>query len=105
MIAGFDPKELTVIAEGWNFWTGQSMNDTQKIYELYGDKIIVGVIPDVFDPLTTSQEEQRRAVRVYADKFCSPGKPSIFNHYGLDMLTPAFREELYIKSRENYSKR
>ena len=93
-----------MINAGWDYWTGQSMNDTQKIYELYGDKIIIGVIPDMFDPRMTAEKEQRETARAYADKFCNPEKPSVFNHYGVDVLTPAFREEMYIRSRENYRK-
>ena len=91
-----------MIEAGWDYWGGQVMNDTQKIYELYGDKIIIGVIPDMFDPAATSESEQRAAARAYADKFCRPDKPSFLNHYSAAILTPAFREELYIRSRENY---
>jgi hypothetical protein len=93
-----------MIAAGWDSWAGQDMNDTQKIYELYGDKIIIGVIPDMFDPATASEEEQRTAARAYADRFCNPQKPSYLNHYGAVLLTPAYREELYARSRENYSR-
>ena len=93
-----------MIAAGWDSWAGQSMNDTQKIYDLYGDKILIDVIPDIFDPETTSEDEQRAAARAFADKFCDPKKPSYLNFYGAVVLTPAFREELYSRSRENYSK-
>ena len=92
-----------MIAAGWDSWSGQPMNDTQKIYELYGDKIIIGVIPDPFDPETATEAEQRAAAKAYADKFCRPDKPSSLG-YGMGLVTPAFREELYIRSRENYSK-
>ena len=93
-----------MIKAGWDAWGGQAMNDTHKIYELYGDKILVGVMPEPFDPETTPEEEQRRIAREYADKFCRPEKPSFFNFNGLKYLTPAFREELYKQSRINYSK-
>ena len=63
-----------IIAAGWDAWGGQAMNDTQKIYELYGDQILLGVIPDRFDPATTTEEEQRARAREYADKFCNPKK-------------------------------
>lgn len=92
------------ITAGFDAWGGQAMNDTQKIYELYGDKIMIGVIPDEFDPESTSEEEQRERAREYAEKFCKPEKPSFFNFYGAHMMTPAFREELYKQSRINYSK-
>ncbi|UWG98399.1 methyltransferase [Dehalobacter sp. DCM] len=93
-----------IIAAGWDSWNPQVMNDTQKIYEQYGDKILVAVLPDKYDPAITSEEEQRALARAYADKFCRPEKPSLWNMYGADMLTPAFREELYKQSRINYGK-
>ena len=39
-----------MIKAGWDTWSGQVMNDTQAIYEQYGDKIVIGVIPEQFDP-------------------------------------------------------
>jgi len=92
-----------MIAAGWDYWNPQLMNDTHKIYELYGDKIIIGTAPESFDPLTASEAEQRAIARGYADKFCNPDKPSFLNRYSSRLLTPAFREELYIRSREKYS--
>jgi hypothetical protein len=77
-----------------------AMNDTQTAYEQYGDKIVLGVIPDQFDPATTSEEEQRAAARKFVDKFCKPGKSCLVNYYGAAVLTPAFREELYKYSRQ-----
>lgn len=93
-----------MIAAGWDAWGGQAMNDTHKIYELYGDKILVGVSPAPYDPEITTEEEQRAAAREYADKFCNPDKPSYFNFYHGNLMTPPFREELYKQSRINYSK-
>ena len=93
-----------IIKAGWDAWGGQAMNDTQKIYELYGDQILLGVIPTPIDVKNSTEEEQRAAAREYAAKFCNPNKPSTLNHYGAQYLAPAFREELYIQSRINYSK-
>jgi hypothetical protein len=93
-----------MIAAGWDSWTPQAMNDTQKIYELYGDKILIAVIPDSFDPSTATEEEQREAAKAYAEKFCSREKPSIFSFYAAPLLTPVFREELYKQSRILYNK-
>ncbi len=93
-----------IIAAGWDSWNPQAMNDTQKIYELYGDKLIVAVMPDPFDPAKTTEEEQRTAAKAYAERFCRPDKPSMFNFYASNLLTPAFREELYKQSRINYMK-
>ncbi|MDR1216960.1 MAG: methyltransferase [Oscillospiraceae bacterium] len=91
-----------IIAAGWDTWYGQTMNDSQKIYEVYGDSLVLGVIPDVFDPENTSPDEQRARARRYAEKFCDPTRPSKFSAYGMSMLTPAFREELYKQSRMRY---
>ena len=93
-----------MIAAGWDSWVGQDMNDTQGAYELYGDKIILGVIPDLYDPETKTEEEQRAAAKAYADKYCDPKKPSILNYAGAPLLTPVYREELYMRSRQNYSR-
>ena len=93
-----------MIAAGWDCWTPQPMNDIRKIYELYGDKIVIAAMPDEFDPRTTSEEEQRAFARKFADEYCRPEKPTYTNFSAIPMLTPAFREELYIQSRKNYSK-
>ena len=87
-----------MVDAGWDSWSGMLMNDTKEVYEKYGDKIIIGVNPDPFGP-DASEEEQRAAAKDYVGKYCQPGKPSIFNLYSADMLTPAFREELYKLSR------
>lgn len=92
-----------MIEAGWDSWGGMPMNDSHMLYEKYGDKIIIGVIPDQFDPATTSEEDQRKAAAEYVEKFCKPGKPSTLNMYGAAVLTPAYREELYKLSRIKYS--
>jgi hypothetical protein len=91
-----------MIAAGWDSWNPQLLNDTQKIYELYGDKIIIGVVPDDYDTASATEEEQRARAKAYADKFCRPGKASFVNIAAGKYLTPAFREELYKQSRINY---
>jgi hypothetical protein len=88
-----------MIAAGWDSWSGMAMNDTQGLYEKYGDQIVLGVVPDQFDPATATEEEQRAAARKFAAKFCNPHKPCLLNMYGAAVLTPAYREELYKESR------
>jgi hypothetical protein len=89
-----------MIAAGWDSWSGMVMNDTQADYEKYGDKILIGVVPDLWDPKTTPEERQREEARKFVDKFCKPGKPCLVNSFGAaEILTPAFREELYRYSR------
>ena len=91
-----------MIKAGWDTWSGQSMNDTAALYEQYGDKIIIGVHAPVFDPETTSEEEQRQMARDYAAKFCNPKKPSVVA-FGSGTFTDAYREELYKQSRILYA--
>jgi hypothetical protein len=88
-----------MIAAGWDSWSGMAMNDTQGLYEKYGDRIVLGVVPDQFVPENTPEDRQRAAAREFAQKFCNPQKPCILNSYGAAILTPAYREELYKESR------
>ena len=99
-----------MIAAGWDAWSGQPMNDSHAIYAAHGDKILIGVSPEEFDPANDSEERQREVARNYSNAFCQPNKPSYFGMYwnnkrnGAEALTSAFREELYMRSRENYGK-
>jgi hypothetical protein len=97
-----------MIAAGWDSWNPQAMNDTHKIYELYGDKILIAVLPEPYDAENSSESEQRARARAYADQFCRPDRPSTLNMYAAygqqNLLTQAFLEELYKQSRINYSK-
>ncbi|MDR1182979.1 MAG: hypothetical protein LBL13_13490, partial [Bacteroidales bacterium] len=52
-----------IIKAGWDSWTPQVMNDTWKIYDLYGDKLLISVVPEQFDPESVSEEEQRKYAR------------------------------------------
>lgn len=88
---------------GFDSWDPQLMNDTHTLYERFGDKILIGVVPEPFDPETTSEEEQRRRAREHFDRFCKPGKPSYIGVYGSAALTPAFSDELYEYSRKKYA--
>lgn len=87
-----------MIAAGWDSWAGQPMNDTQMLYEKYGDQIVLGVLPDPVDP-EASEAEQREAAAKFVEKFCQPDKPCTINNTFLATMTPAYREELYKLSR------
>lgn len=93
-----------MISAGWDAWSGQPMNDTQKLYDLYGDQIVIGVIPDT-PPLDASDDEQRAAAKVFVDRFCRPEKPSALNtNFFFGASSPVFREEIYKQSRIAYGK-
>jgi hypothetical protein len=96
-----------MIAAGFDSWTPQTMNDIEKIYDLYGDRLIIGTMPKIYDVDNSTEEEQRACAKAYADRFCRPDKPSSLSLYsspmiGPNLLTKAFREELYKQSRINY---
>ena len=48
------------VEAGFDSWTPMPMNNTQKLYEDWGDKIMIGIVYDKpFDPATATEEEQR----------------------------------------------
>ena len=92
-----------IIAAGWDSWTPMDICDTRALYQQYGDKIVLGVVPDKFDPRTTTEEEQRAYARKFVDDYCNPGKIAKYSIYGIEMLTPAFLDELYACSRKKFA--
>lgn len=98
-----------IIAAGWDAWAPQLMNDSYRIYDDFGDKLLIAVfpqgIPSAEELAKLPEEEIRKAARDYANRVCRPEKSSFYNYYAADYLNiPAFKEELYIQSRKNYSK-
>lgn len=97
-----------IIKAGWDSWNPQSMNDTHKMYEEYGDQLILGVMPELYNTKTTSEETQRFMARAYAEKYCRPDKPCFLNmnaFFESDILTDAYRQEVYKQSRISYQKK
>jgi len=92
-----------MIEAGWDSWSPQPMNDTKKIYEEYGDKIIITVHPDEFDPETTTEEEQRGRAARFAERFCNKNKPCTHGGVMGNMLTVAYQKEMYRLSRIRFS--
>ena len=92
-----------IIAAGWDSWSPMPMNDTMMLHEKYGDKLVIGLVPEQFDPATTSEEDQRAAAKRFVDQCCVDGKSTAISFYGAGVLTPAYREELYKQSRIKYS--
>lgn len=98
-----------MIKAGWDAWAPQLMNDSYKIYDDFGDKLLIATFPQDCPPaeeLATMDEEAiRKVARDYANRVCVAGKPSFYNYYAASYLNiPAFKEELYKQSRINYSK-
>ena len=103
---GFLHKQIpNIIAAGWDSWSPQlDLNDCKELHDLYGDKLIIGAFPAQYDYEKTPEDEQRAIAKAYADTFCDPKKPTMLNFYSGMRLPRPFREELYIRSRENYSR-
>lgn len=91
------------IAAGWDIWAPMAnINDTQMLYEKYGDQIIVGVCPD-FYPEDASEDVIRGMAREFVQKYCTnPEKVIIVNRYFSSRLYGAYAEELYRASRQVY---
>ena len=87
-----------MIAAGWDSWFPQDIVDTHKAFELYGDKLIIGVDP-MIDKTGKTDDEMRAEARKFVDTYMQPGKMAFF-HYKMDCCTKAFTEELYEYSRK-----
>jgi hypothetical protein len=90
---------------GFDAWDPMPMNDTRQLYKDWGDKIIISVVPDPFDPAATPEDEQRKRARAYVDEFAQPGKPANLGFYGAFAMTPAFLDEMYEYSRKKFLNR
>ncbi len=97
-----DMRVPSIINAGWDVWSPQIINDTHKIYEEYGDQLVVGVIPESYDSETP--ETLKQSARDFVEKFCDPCKPALMNHVVNTMLPGSFREELYKLSRIKFQK-
>ncbi len=91
-----------MIEIGFNTWGGQPMNDYGKLYELYGDKIAFGVIPELHENAT--DEEAAAAAKEFVEKYTKPGTTCFISMSGrVAMGNPVFRKEVYRLSRLAYS--
>ena len=87
------------IEGGWDSWTPMAMNDTHELYEKYGDKMVIGIVADKWDP-QGSEEEQYEAGKKFAEKFCKPGKVGAYSMYTGIPMTDAYARGVYETSRK-----
>jgi hypothetical protein len=85
------------IAGGWQSWMPQTMNDTEKLFQEYGDRIIVTVNVEL--PKDLTEEQQRDAAKRFVETHCIPGKKLKVT---ADSRLVAFETELYKQSRLAY---
>ena len=88
------------IAAGWDVWMPMAdINDTRKLFEKYGDKIVIGIVPDMYDREAPS-EIQKMAARKAVEQFCpKQGKACVINKYFTPYIQGAYAKELYRQSR------
>jgi hypothetical protein len=91
-----------MIAAGWDSWSPQRINDLEKIHELYGDRLILG-IDYAWPGAGTTEEEQRAAAIRFAGIFCDPARPTHLISNPSQPPSEITRAELYRLSRQRYS--
>jgi hypothetical protein len=90
------------IAAGVDSWNGQPMNDKDMLYQMYGDKIILSLPPDVAFTPNTTEEEAVEAAKRFVAKYgpTMAEKPFLLTAFGGG---PAFTETVYVESRKMFS--
>lgn len=94
------------IDAGWDSWSPMgNINDTQMLFEKYGDKIVLGVMPDTYDVSSASSEEIRAEAIKFVERFCgTSGKVCILNRAFAPWMTEEYLKEVYKASRNMYGK-
>lgn len=99
---GHTESRVNIFVEaGIDTWQMQILNDYDKLYKEWGDKIVIQIPVDEFGFDPKDDEQARQCARQYVDNYCQPGKPSIVSGRGMCM-NQAFMEELYEYSRKHY---
>ncbi|MBR6812864.1 MAG: methyltransferase [Oscillospiraceae bacterium] len=87
---------------GFDMWSPQTMNDIGKLYDEYGDKIVLAVWPEDEISADDPEEKQRADARRFVDRFCQKGKPAVMSISTVRDAGKAFLEEVYVYSRFKY---
>lgn len=95
------------IEAGWDFWSPQAnVNDTQMLFEKYGDRICIGVYGDPYDE-KDDEATLREKAREFAKTLCADPKKRcvVSSNFLLDYPSLAYAEELYKTSRLLYGEK
>ena len=90
------------IAAGCDSWGGQPMNDKSMLYDMYGDKLILGIDPDITITADTPAEEAVAAAKRFVAKYGPTMDKKPFTCSGGGASLP-FVETLYEESRKMFS--
>ncbi|MBE6038467.1 MAG: methyltransferase [Anaerofustis stercorihominis] len=92
-----------MIEIGIDSWGGQPMNDYEKLYDLYGDKIILGVIPKAL-PENCTDEQAKENAKEFVERYTKPGTCVFISGSGAaNLANRTWRAEVYRLSRMKYS--
>ena len=104
---GHNETRCDVFADaGFDAWDPMPMNDTYSLYDDYGDRLGIGVAIKKPEDLEHYDEAAQRAyAKECVDRLTDEGKLGYYSSFYSDpeVMTPAFREELYKQSRIRYS--
>ena len=79
------------------------MNDYEKLYDLYGDKIILGVIPKAL-PENCTDEQAKENAKEFVERYTKPGTCVFISGSGAaNLANRTWRAEVYRLSRMKYS--
>ena len=104
-----------IIKAGWDMWSPQLMNDCYKMYDDYGDQLIIATYPqnipeeimalgseaamkEAFAALP--EEQQRQIAYDYIHRVYRKDRQSFYAFYAAHWLTQAFKEVIYEESRK-----
>jgi len=90
------------IEAGVNMWNGQPMNDKEMLFEKYGDKIILGVDPDITMSAATPAEDCVAAAKRFVAKYGPQMEKKRF-FMGAQAAPLAYVEAVYEESRKLFS--
>ena len=93
----------SIVDGGWDNWAPMPMNDTQKLYREYGDKIMIAVCPD--PPADETFEAQYEAGKKFAEEYFERGKFACFSSfYASFPMSDGFAKGMYEVSRQKAAK-
>ena len=87
---------------GADYWSGQSINDRAMLHDKYGDKLIIGLDPDIPFKLMVSDQEAVASAKRFVQRFgpLMEKKPFVCPAIGAPI---AFLDTLYEDSRKMFN--
>lgn len=93
-----EPMVPAMIAIGVDMWAGQTLNDVDKLRDMYGDKLLFGVYENA-DPDEADEKAYEKGKK-FAEKYAADYEKRPVYHCELFDLNPKYREAVYVESRK-----